>query len=224
MKLREILKQKNIPYKVVTDALSVHSNNIGRYDDLSKRSVEDIVKISAVTGISISELIGDTFADIEKNAKVKPLDDIRYMNVPFIPVPAQAGYMAGYGDSEYIEELSTIPVIVDREYKGKYRVFEVKGDSMDDGSRNALYDGDKILCRDVRQDLWASKLHIRDWYFVIVSWTEGVIVKQIIEHDVETGHITYHSLNPIFEDRKINLRDVSELYNVIKIVDRNARI
>jgi phage repressor protein C with HTH and peptisase S24 domain len=160
----------------------------------------------------------------ERKISVKPLDDIRYMNVPFVPVHAQAGYMAEYGDQEYIDELPTIPIIVDKNYKGKYRVFEVEGDSMDDGSRNALYDGDKILCRDVKQELWTNKLHIRDWYFVIVSKTDGVIVKQIIEHDVDTGNIICHSLNPIFGDRKINLNDVSELYSVIKIVDRSARI
>src|SRR5690606_28808049 len=100
----------------------------------------------------------------------------------------------------------------------------VEGDSMDDGSRNSLCEGDKILCREVKQELWTSKLHFKDWYFVMAMKNDGIVVKQITAHDVENGIICCHSLNPLFEDFEINLRDVAELYNVIKIVDRNTRI
>ena len=86
------------------------------------------------------------------------------MNVPVIHIKAQCGYLAGYGDAEYIDTLPTMPVIVDQTYHGKYRIFEAEGDSMDDGSRNSICDGDKLLCREVRRDLWLPKLHINDLY------------------------------------------------------------
>jgi phage repressor protein C with HTH and peptisase S24 domain len=156
--------------------------------------------------------------------EAKPVNDLMYQNIPFVPIHAQAGYTKGYGDQEYIDQLPTIPVIVDKNYKGKYRVFEVEGDSMDDGSRNSLCEGDKILCREVKQELWTCKLHFKDWYFVMAMKNDGILVKQITEHEVENGIIHCHSLNPLFEDFEINLRDVAELYNVIKIVDRNTRI
>lgn len=159
---------------------------------------------------------------IETNAK--EITDLNFMQVPFVPIYAQGGYPKGYGDMEYIESLPTIPVIVDKNYRGKYRVFEVSGDSMDDSSRNALYDGDKILCREVKRELWSCKLHIKKYLFVVVHKIDGITVKQITEHDVETGDILCHPLNPIFEDFSLNLNDVAELYNVIKIVDRNTRI
>ncbi|MEN9917993.1 MAG: hypothetical protein RL662_429 [Bacteroidota bacterium] len=154
----------------------------------------------------------------------KPLVEVDFLNVPLIPVSAQAGYPKGFGDFDYIESLPTVPVIVDKHYRGSYRVFEVNGDSMDDGSRNAIYDKDKILCREIKPDLWRSKLHFRDWFFVIVHRTEGVTIKQITEHNVDTGNIVCHPLNPLFDDFILNLNDVMELYNVIKIVDRNTRI
>ncbi len=159
-----------------------------------------------------------------QNTEVKPISDFQFLNIPFVPIYAQAGYGRGYGDQEYIDNLPTLPVIVDKNYRGKYRVFEVDGDSMDNGTRNAIYDGDKILCREVRQELWTSKLHIKDWYFVICMKNDGITVKQITSHDVESGKIICHSLNPMFEDFEVNLKDVAELYNVIKIVDRNTRI
>lgn len=58
MTLRELLKEKGIAYKVVSDALGIHPNNMPRYDDLMKRSVEEVITISNATGIQLSELIG----------------------------------------------------------------------------------------------------------------------------------------------------------------------
>ena len=60
MTLRELLKEKGIAYKVVSDALGIHPNNMPRYDDLMKRSVEEVMIISYATNIDLSELIGIT--------------------------------------------------------------------------------------------------------------------------------------------------------------------
>lgn len=153
-----------------------------------------------------------------------PIYGVPYMMVPFIPVTARAGYLRGFGDQEYIDNLSTIPVMVDKNYRGKYRVFEIEGDSMENSDiKSSLYDNDKYLCREVKRELWDSKLHIKDWYFVIVHKLEGILVKEIVSHNVETCEIICHSLNPMFDDFSICLNDVSELYNVIKLVDRNIR-
>jgi hypothetical protein len=56
--LREILKERGIAFKVVSDALGVHVNHIARYDDLSKRSLAEVLKISETTGIPLEELTG----------------------------------------------------------------------------------------------------------------------------------------------------------------------
>lgn len=71
--LREILKANGIPYKTVSDALGIHPNNMPRYDDLMKRSLEEILIISKVTGIDISYLIGlnVTLANDEKTESVE---------------------------------------------------------------------------------------------------------------------------------------------------------
>lgn len=56
--LREILKEKNIKQSVVAEALDIKVNHLGRYDDLSKRSLEEVLKIEEVTGIPLEELTG----------------------------------------------------------------------------------------------------------------------------------------------------------------------
>lgn len=140
------------------------------------------------------------------------------MNVPLVNQYAYAGYLCGYSDPEYIGALPTIPFPVDREYQGQYICFEVKGDSMDDGSKYSFEEGDIVLCRDIAQEYWKSKLHINKWNaFVIVHKTDGVLIKKIIDHDVEKGIITIHSLNALYKDRELNLADVKMLFNVVKM-------
>lgn len=123
-----------------------------------------------------------------------PLAPDHIIYVPLVNQYAYAGYLCGYADAEYIESLPTIPFIVDQEAHGKYMAFEVKGDSMDDGTDEAYKEGDRLLCREIYQQYWAeSKLHIRKWDFVIVH-KEGILIKRIIDHDVENCTITIHSL------------------------------
>lgn len=143
--------------------------------------------------------------------------------VPLVQQYAYGGYLTGYGDAEYVDELPKIPFIVDHEAKGAYVCFEVRGDSMDDGTKRSYCEGDLVLCRSIHPDYWRSRLHYTQWdAFVIVHRTDGVIIKQIIDHDVENGIVTVHSFNPFYADRKIDLREVTQLFNVIKI-QRNIR-
>ena len=123
-----------------------------------------------------------------------------------------------------MDTLPTMPVLIDKNYKGHYMIFEVKGDSMFNDSSNSLMSGDMIMAREVRQEYWQSKLHYKNWYFVIVHRTDGILVKQITDHNVETGEITCHSLNPLYEDFTLNLSDVTALYNVVSLVSREMRL
>lgn len=142
-----------------------------------------------------------------------------FLWAPLVRQYAQAGYLNGYGDAEYLESLPTVPFpIDDREYKGNYVAFEVRGDSMVDGTLASICERDIVLGREISPDLWKSKLHIHKWNFIIVTKDDGIIFKQITQHNVTTGEVTIHSLNPLYADRKMNLKNVSRLFNVVKIM------
>jgi len=145
------------------------------------------------------------------------------MNVPLVTQYAYAGYMNGFNDPTYIEELPKIPFLVEKEHKGEYICFEVKGDSMDDGTHDSYLERDILLCRNVRKDFWKSKLHINKWDFVIVHKDNGICVKRIIKHDVEKGIITCHSLNDYYEDFDMDLRDVTKIFNIVDIQRKRNR-
>lgn len=147
-------------------------------------------------------------------------DQIKYpyiINVRLVNQYAYAGYLTGFSDMEYIESLPTIPFITDQEAHGNYMAFEVKGDSMNDGTEDSYLEGDRLLCREISPELWSNyKLHIRKWDFVIIH-RNGIYVKKIVEHNVEEHKIRVHSLNTLYEDKEIDLMDVRQIFNVIEL-------
>ena len=230
MELPERLKQIRIHLGLSQDKFSASIGlKQGSYSDIERgrvkalsESVMLLLKITYnVNPDWVANENGSIFLD-KTSGNGKVLADLDYIDVPLVPVRGKAGFFAGYGDKEYIETLPTRQVIVDREYKGRYLCFEVDGDSMDDGTRDSICDRDIVLGREVRRELWEHKLQIKNWNFIIVH-KEGISIKNIIEHDCETYMIKCHSLNPLFDDFDLRLDDVVELYNLIKIVDRNAR-
>lgn len=213
--IKPLLKAKGIKIKDFCNDLGITEQGFAKILRSNSTKIETLEQIANKLNVPVSIFFVD---------EIKPVEQVNFVNVPIVPIYAQAGYLHGFGDMDYIDSLPTMPVITDRNFKGKYMIFEVNGDSMDDGSARSLVTGDKVMAREIRQDLWMSKLHINSWYFVIVHRTEGILVKQIIDHNVEKGIITCHSLNRQFDDFSLNLADVAQLYNVISIVGREMHL
>lgn len=165
-----------------------------------------------------SHIVNEPVTDYGNGRKITPSPFI--MNVPIVSNYAYAGYLSGFSHTEFMDNLPTMPFFVDREYKGKYVAFEVRGDSMNDGSIDSYLPGDIVLGREVHKMHWHNKLHINRWDFIIVHNTDGILIKKITDHNPETGDIVAHSLNSDYEDIKMNLKDVWQLFNVVR-VERN---
>ena len=143
-----------------------------------------------------------------------------YIQVPHVPYAARAEF-ANISDTlePYREEWGTETYEADKRASGLYLSFDVKGDSMDDGSRGSLQDGDKVLVRELERDDWRNPLKYRDHPFWVVVFGSSVLIKQIISEDMESGTITFHSLNPSPEycDFTLNIDDIRSLYYVIRV-------
>lgn len=87
--LRDILKNHQISQLTVADALGINVNNIRRYDDLRKRSIEELEIISKSTGISMSELIGSEI-DLTKTKPYEinsdKIDILQEQNADYIKI------------------------------------------------------------------------------------------------------------------------------------------
>lgn len=206
--------------------LGVTAQSVYHQFGLTKLSNSFVAKLkSAGIEISFDKLSsnGQELSDykvyprVNSNAKSIVLDDVILLNVPLVQEYAYAGYMSGYSDENYVNDLPTVPFIADKQYKGTYMAFQVRGDSMNDGTIDSYLHGDIVLCREISPSYWKNRLHINKWDFVIVHKEDGILIKKITFHDPDTGKITAHSLNPFYDDLELNLADVAQLFNVVKI-------
>lgn len=170
-------------------------------------------------GRANAAILGDVTDDSE--TKFTEISPGRYrMKIQLVPEFASAGYLRGFSDPEYIEELPIHETIVDRYYRGKYMAFQISGDSMFDGSYESILDKSVAIGRMIKRELWNSRLHSHQWpNWIFVTKTEGIVCKQIASQNLEKGTLVLHSLNPDknqYPDFEIHLDDVYQIFNVIK--------
>jgi transcriptional regulator with XRE-family HTH domain len=226
LRLKQLLDSKGLTAYMLADATGISQSTLSRIlNKDSKPNASTLKVISDYFGIEPTWLLVGDNNESKKKVEKQPVLYVNenIMNVPLVNQYAYAGYMNGYNDPEFIEELPKIPFLVEKEHKGEYICFEVKGDSMDNGTHESYLERDILLCRNVRKDFWHSKLHINKWDFVIVDKDNGICVKRIIKHDVEKGIITCHSLNDYYEDFDIDLRNVSKIFNIVDIQRKRNR-
>ena len=125
-------------------------------------------------------------------------------NISFVGVKARAGYLNGYGDLDYIENLPSfsMPML----NNGTYRCFEVQGNSM----VTTLYDGDVIFGKYV-DDL---RNIIDGRIYIIVSKNDGVVVKRVINRIQESGKLILKSdnTNGNYPTYTVPVEDVVEVW------------
>jgi DNA-binding XRE family transcriptional regulator len=152
------------------------------------------------------------------NAILLDENDYMVMMVPLVNKYAYAGYQAGYGDDEYIESLPRVPLLVNKEHKGNYRAFEIRGESMNNGLVGSYQEGYTAFGREIPRHHWRDKLHYKQWpSFIVVTKSDGILIKEITKHDVAKGIITLHSWNDEYEDIEMALDEVKQLFNTVKV-------
>lgn len=144
------------------------------------------------------------------------------MVVPVVPIRAQAGYIQNYHDEKYIEENFTQKhsFAVSRVYRGRYMAFIIDGDSMDDGTSNAIIEGSTVTGREIQKTHWRNKFHIHRYKDYVIVHRDGIFTKRITQHDTENGIITCNSLNPnkeLYGDFDLNLDDCLQIFNIVNV-------
>ena len=132
--------------------------------------------------------------------------------IPFVPVKAAAGYLAGYGDHEFIDELNTftLPMVSG----GNYRAFEIIGDSMLPTPSGSIIVGEKIDRVDDIKNNTAC---------VLVSRNEGIVYKRVQKGGKVKNKLTLVSDNPTFQPYTINYGDILEMWEAQFIISKTNR-
>lgn len=127
--------------------------------------------------------------------------------IPFVPVKAAAGYLAGYADPEFIDELNTftLPMLTG----GNYRAFEIIGDSMLPTPSGSVIVGEKVDSLDEVKNNAAC---------IVVSRHEGIVYKRIQRNNRQKNKLTLVSDNPVFHPYTVNADDVLEMWQAQLII------
>lgn len=169
---------------------------------------------------------GEFFTENHNNVKFYNLGDIYRMVVKLVPFAAY-GRFANECDTLEAEkeEWEEESFETDKIVHGKYFAFEVKGESMDDGTRNSFEEGDRVLVRELDRMHWKDGLRFNDHPYWVVVFDSSVLIKQIVAQDLEKGTITFHSLNPSpeYSNFTLEMDKIRALYYVLQKKPRTVK-
>lgn len=120
--------------------------------------------------------------------------------IEIIPTQASAGYLAGYADPEYIEQLQKIklPFLP----TGTHRAFPIKGDSM-----LPVKDGSYIVAKfvDDISDVKDGRTYI------VLTKNDGLVYKRVYKHFTEQA-LFLKSDNKAYEPYHVPIEEVLEIW------------
>ncbi len=183
------------------------SFEIGR----TEPSVSRLVELSEYTKIPIDTLIKVdlrrskdlSFIDIGNKRVLFPIsvNDNNEELIEIVPLEASAGYLGGYDDPEYIEQLQKInlPFLP----TGTHRAFPIKGDSM-----LPVKSGSFIVAKYVSDitDIKSGRTYI------VLTQQDGLVYKRVYNQIDDNGTLLLKSDNKAYQPYEINMEDVLELW------------
>lgn len=194
--------------------LGIKRSLIGAYEEERADPRLDVLEIVGdIFKLTLDELLlkdvsntGSSFLAKRRQQKMMVAD--RNI-IHFVPVKAAAGYLAGYADSEFIDELNTftLPMLAG----GNYRAFEIIGDSMMPTPSGSIIVGEKIDNTDDVKN---------DQAYIVVSRNEGIVYKRIVKNNRAKNKLTLVSDNPQYQPYQVNAEDVAELWQAQMVISK----
>lgn len=207
--LRFLRNELGASQQTVADALMITRGRYSKYEDsATEPPIEILLKISRYYRVSVDLLIS---VDLRKYKleEILKLPDNRILlpiktdskgenRIEIVPYKASMGYLMGYSDPEYIDELQTmsIPFL----HNGKYRAFPVEGDSMP-----PYKDGTYIIGQYVERIL---DMKVGKTYLLVTR--NGFIFKRL--ESINDNSITVKSDNSFYDALEIPFFDLKEIW------------
>jgi len=128
------------------------------------------------------------------------MDQDQRQNIELVYSKAEAGYLDGFQDPEFISELPKM--YIPNLPTGSYRAFEIHGDSM-----LPMPSGSLVISKYVE----SIKELKDDKTYIIVTEKDGIVYKRIKNHPAEY-HITAISDNEVYSPYTISYEDIREIW------------
>ncbi len=210
--IRHLRGLKKMTQEQFAEELSVPRSRIGSYEEgRSEPPIEMLIRLSDFFRVPIDILVKNdltratdtSFIELGNQRVLFPIvvDDANENVIEVVPVKASAGYLLGYDDPEYIEQLEKIklPFLP----TGKHRAFPIKGDSM-----LPLKDGSYVVARFV-EDL--REVRSGNTY-VVVTLNNGIVYKRVQNELEDRGTLVLSSDNTVYEPFDVPVEEVLEIW------------
>jgi transcriptional regulator with XRE-family HTH domain len=182
------------------------------YDILKKISRQFNISIDLLLSVDIRKYRIDELLKLDDNRIVLPIkvDGEGRNLIEIVPYKARAGYLTGYADPEYIENLQQIslPFLG----VGKYRAFPVGGDSMPPHDNNSFIVGKYV------ENLGEIK---KDKTYILVTLSEGITYKRLNSKNFDS--LIVEPDNVIYNPYEIRLSDILEIWEYVAHIGRDDR-
>lgn len=193
--------------------LKIKRSLLGAYEEeRAEPRIEVLEMVGDIFKLTLDELLLSELGETKGNylAKRRAQKLAAGSNeIPFVPVKAAAGYLAGYSDPEYIDELNTftLPMLSG----GNYRAFEIVGDSMLPTPSGSIIIGEMTPnLEDVKSNQT----------YVIVSRNEGIVYKRVMKTGKVKGKITLVSDNTAYQPYTVNANDILEVWKASMVITK----
>ncbi len=216
LNLKYLRKLRGWTQEEFANKLGIKRSLIGAYEEERADPRLDVLEIVSETfKLSLDELFlkdlgNESGSYLMKRRKLKMASSESNL-IHFVPVKAAAGYLAGYGDAEFIDELNTftLPMLSG----GNYRAFEIIGDSMLPTPSGSIIVGEKSESLDDAKNNAA---------YIVVSRNEGIVYKRIVRNPKQKNKVTLVSDNPTYQPYQVNAEDIMELWAAQVVIGKVA--
>jgi transcriptional regulator with XRE-family HTH domain len=207
--IRHLRTSKGYSQEQFAEELRWTRSIVGSYEEgRSEPPIDRLIALSNYFDIPIDILIKNdlrtakdtAFIEVGNKRVLFPIsvNDRDEDLIDIVPAKASAGYLEGYADPEYIEQLEKIklPFLP----TGTHRAFPIKGDSM-----LPVKDGSFIVARFL-DDIQMLK---NGRTYIVLTKEDGLVYKRVYrEGDV----LLLHSDNKVYAPYEVQLKEVLELW------------
>jgi len=213
--LKYLRKLRGWTQEEFSNKLGIKRSLIGAYEEeRAEPRLEVLEVISDMFKVTFDELLRQDLSEVKGSNYLAKRRQLKMMSadrniIQFVPVKAAAGYLAGYADSEFIDELNTftLPMLAG----GNYRAFEIIGDSMMPTPSGSVIVGEKV---ESIEDAKTNMAHI------VVSKSEGIVYKRIVKSNKNKNKITLVSDNPAYQPYQVNVEDILEMWLANTVINK----
>jgi len=222
--IKFLRKESHFTQEQLAEKIGIKRSLLGAYEEgRADPRLNNLLKISDIFDISVDLLISEDLSQIldreNKNitGRVKSrvlsitVDTEGEENIELIPQKASAGYLNGYADPEYLEDMPKfkIPFL---SKNGTFRAFEIAGDSM-----LPVLPGTIIIGKYIE----ATSDIKNNGTYILLSSTEGIVYKRVRTSKIDSGILELVSDNKNYSSYTVDLPDVLEIWEATTFISQN---